>query len=550
MRTISRLVAKRDARPARLGLAAAILASSLGLLHCKSSRAGSTDESDTKAELGDRYLAGAGIKYPEHPLRAGMSMKERRDAAWKIVAKVTRQVDIARGVDQATTQKVPVFQTWYSAAEFQQMLTLFYKRLQDPDFEAVRAAAWKASPNDVTLAGVEPFPDSMLEGAFERYVGEVRKGMIPGWSEEDLAEHFQKFETASDDTRIGVHEQIGLTNKGLVVFSPALIEHYLKNYSTIYRRCGLMTPSGFSDPAAPGLSTENFTQCFADEFPANSVAIKTTWAKVEDRDGNPSPLVYFDTSANGLAAALGTVPVSAGGLATEGRGLPTEAGTTAAGPDDIMTVTLRNSDGPVNYRMTGMHIITKELRHWTWVSLWWSPDPTSDFGADRPPEAEGIRGVFRNYKMCVVTDFAETDQDPGGAYRRDPRTETLAASLDASHAASAPYTWCSNPYIEIGHGNVRTNCIGCHQHAGSSVVNAKTFYDACPDPLREGESLRECQDRMTKARVQFPFYGRSLVRQNFPADYLYTFNQPDDNVLGRIRRVITAPSTQWHPPAQ
>lgn len=516
----------------------------LGLVRCKGLQSAPTD---TKAEIGDRYIAGLGAPYQAAPLPNVMTMKERRDAAWKIVAKVLRDVEIARGVDQQTMQKVPAFRTWYSAAEFQQMFTLFYKRLKDPEFEARRESAWKAgmAPG---MAGVVPFPDDVLNTAFERYVAEVRKGMVPGWSEEDLAEHFQKFETESDDSRIGIHEQIGLTNKGLVVFSPSLIAHYLKNYATVYERCGLKTPAGFDQASAPGLSAENFTQCFDSEFPVDAVAIKTTWAKVEDREGNPTEVAYFDTSAAGLERALGHQPTPAKELATEGKGFPTELGTAPAGPDDILTITVRNSDGPVNYRMTGMHIITKELRHWMWVSLWWSPEPNGDFGADRPDEVAGIRGPFRNYKMCVVSDFVETDQDPGAAYRQDPRTASLGAAIDAAHRASAPQTWCSNPYIELGQGNVRTNCIGCHQHAGSKVVNAKTFYDACPDPLREGEDLEVCKARMTKQRGEFPHYGRSQIRQNFPADYLYTFNQPDDNFLGRLRRVITSPGTQWHPP--
>ncbi|NIS36800.1 MAG: hypothetical protein GWN73_40355, partial [Actinobacteria bacterium] len=42
----------------------------------------------------------------------------------------------------------------------------------------------------------------------------------------------------------------------------------------------------------------------------------------------------------------------------------------------------------------------------------------------------------------------------------------LASALRA--AAGGP-SWCSNPYIEHGRGNARTNCIGCHQHGGSEV---------------------------------------------------------------------------------
>src|SRR5690606_5877331 len=85
----------------------------------------------------------------------------------------------------------------------------------------------------------------------------------------------------------------------------------------------------------------------------------------------------------------------------------------------------------------------------------------------------------------------------------------------AIQAQASPSTWCSNPYIELGQGNARTNCIGCHQHAGSELLG---------------------EDTLTDER-QFPATGRKLVRKNFPTDYLWSFSMPPDDFSGRIDEI-------------
>ena len=395
------------------------------------------------------------------------------------------------------------------------------------------------------MMGVVPFPDSLVASALPRYLENVRKGYILGWSEEDLNTHFQTFETEEDDARIGVHEQMGRTSKGLVIFSPALVNHYLVNYATIYERCVLKTPPGYASMDDKGIGPSNFTSCFGEEFPPGAVAVKMTWDKAADMTGAPLTLPAFDTSADGIAKSLGIEAPRPDQLATDGMGLPVIKEQASPTADEIYTIKVRNSGGSVPYRLTGMHIMTKELRHWLWISLWWSNDPEEDFGADRPDD---VQGVWRNYKMCVVTMYNEVDQDPA-AYLTDPTKASLANALKAVHKASGDHSWCSNPFIEFGHGNARTNCIGCHQHAGSKVLNAKTFFDLCPDPENEGEPLEACKIRMQAARTQFPYYGRKKIREGHPADYLFTFHQPDDNLLGRIRKVVTSPNAAWRPPA-
>ena len=143
------------------------------------------------------------------------------------------------------------------------------------------------------------------------------------------------------------------------------------------------------------------------------------------------------------------------------------------------------SNGNV-YRLVGLHVITKELRKWLWVTMWWAPDGDGDFGADRPADLEADP-IFRHYKMCVVSAHDERDpsQPPGP-------------------------TWCSNPYLERGAGNTRTNCIGCHQHGGTSLA---------PETIIGDET-------------RFPANGRTEVRANFPTDYSWALTREDN--LARI----------------
>jgi hypothetical protein len=159
-----------------------------------------------------------------------------------------------------------------------------------------------------------------------------------------------------------------------------------------------------------------------------------------------------------------------------------------AGPasDEIYTALIASSGA--KFRMPALHIMSKELDHWMWITLWWSPSPNSDFGADRPAAISSLPGPWKNYKMCVSTQYLEGDPDPRGG-----QAGTLGDSLAAvSHGAGSP-SWCSNPYLEAGPGNAGTNCIGCHQHGGT---------DLSPETI-----------------LTLPHHGSTRVRNNFFTDY-------------------------------
>src|SRR5262249_22313022 len=161
-------------------------------------------------------------------------------------------------------------------------------------------------------------------------------------------------------------------------------------------------------------------------FPIDAAAVKARWMP------GGAPMPTFDTSPKALADKLARGDFGDG----DGTADPSES--------DIYTMQLTPD---TTMRLAALHIITKELRDWSWITLRWPPDPTSDFAADRPPAITALGGPWASYKMCVVTGYVEKDA-----------------------AQPGPSTWCSNPYLEVGANNAQTNCIGCHQHGGTGAT--------------------------------------------------------------------------------
>jgi hypothetical protein len=121
--------------------------------------------------------------------------------------------------------------------------------------------------------------------------------------------------------------------------------------------------------------------------------------------------------------------------------------------------------------------------------------------------------------MCVASTF-----DEGDAAMRNRVASWVAAdslqsteqSLEAALAASSyytqPHSFCSNPYIEFGNGVAKSNCIGCHQHAG---------------PLASGA-------------IQKP--DLSKIRKSFMTDFLWSFDTYEESFQRTIKDVIDSGS--------
>ena len=229
--------------------------------------------------------------------------------------------------------------------------------------------------------------------------------------------------------------------------------------------------------------------CVRGQFPGTAVVVKADFR----RAGLGFTLPTYDTSAAALEARL----AKGGDMSwtePDGQADPQEG--------DIYTIQLPNGN---RFRLAALHIMTKELEHWLWVTLWWSPEPDSDFGADRPAS---LQGPLSHYKMCTVSAFEEGDLDPTGGY--EGKMESLGKALALTHAGVGGPTWCSNPYLERGSHNASTNCIGCHQHAGSGLTPEAIL----ADPRK------------------YPQQGRTRVRDSFPSDYVYALSAGDD--LGAV----------------
>ncbi|MDW8247603.1 MAG: hypothetical protein RMJ84_13620, partial [Sandaracinaceae bacterium] len=219
-------------------------------------------------------------------------------------------------------------------------------------------------------------------------------------------------------------------------------------------------------------------------FPIDAVTIAAHWVRADAGWALP----VYDTSAPALLRRLRSSESRWG----EGDGEENP------GPDRIYTVVapLGNS-----YRLAAMHIRTRELEHWLNITLWWSPEPDTDFGEDRPEPIKRLGSPWNQYKMCVVVDYEEGDPDPEGGFGGD--APSLAQALEAVHG---PYSWCSNPYIDAAPGLFRSNCIACHDHAMSGVHPGELIQD----PHR------------------FPEGGRARLRNNQPGDGFWSIEFGDD----------------------
>ncbi len=224
--------------------------------------------------------------------------------------------------------------------------------------------------------------------------------------------------------------------------------------------------------------------CLDGRFPLDAATVIADWRRADVG----WPLPTYDTSAAGLAARM------SGGV--DARTWGPGDGEADPGAGDIYTVRLPNGN---TFRLAALHIGTRDLDDGYWITLWWAPNADQDFGADRPASLAAL-GPWANYKMCVASAFDERDQDPGAGYDAD--APSLAAALRAVNGGDGAPSWCSNPYLDGAPGLAPTNCIGCHQHAGSGILSSDTALD---------EEL-------------FPLHGRVQVRNNFPHDFFWALD--------------------------
>lgn len=386
----------------------------------------------------------------------------RRRLAWDLVAKALKPVATSAG-----GLTVPTWAGWYARDDFQRQ---FHKLYDDLGKDGRRM---RRPFTEDEIATVEAWNTRMVDE-------------LPSWPADRYAAWLR---TIDDQER--AHN---LTGMNRTLFSPGATRHLLRNYGNVDVCVDAVRDVPFAEP---GLAADNFSRCYSREFPASAALVKTAWA----RDGFDIKVGVYDTSASGLARRM----ADAGGS--------WEVPDDVADPDANTIYTIKLDQG-ARFRLSGMHLMTKELREWVWITLWWSNTPDEDFGEDRPESIRALGGPWSNYKMCVTVAFEEEGEVDAELRERFP---SLAASLDAANAAVGPSSWCSNPFIERGGGNQRSNCIGCHQHGGSGFDERDVLAD----------------------EARFPRQGRARVRENFPSDYLWSFGKDPERWAPFIRSQIT-----------
>lgn len=441
------------------GLALVLGSAVLALAACQAT-ATDEDSQEQGATPIDRLLLGEASAYPadkalaQRSAELDSSMLERRKMAWGIIEKVITPVAIGGAAatpqpqttnEVASAQKLPRFQTWHAREEVLPMFDRLFRGLSEAD------RASRAPFDEQAIAAVFPW-------------NSTRATTLASFTQERLDQRKKELETPSGLASLGKDQRI--------LMSPEYVTHLFDSYRQMLdcKTSDPLSPDSTETPKDPTTSSA-FAPCLAGEYPSAAVALKTRWMP------STSPIPVHDTSANALRARIAN-----GSFPEAGDGAPQN-------PDPSQVYTMQLTPDTTS-RLVAMHIMTKELRHWVWITLWWSPTPNEDFGADRPAS---ITGTFANYKMCVATAYDEKDPAPGTGL-----PPSLAAALDATK--DGPATWCSNPFLETAPDTANTNCIGCHQHGGTA----------------------ETTDTIIAQDAKFPDHSRKRVRNDFPADYTYT----------------------------
>ncbi len=427
-------------------------------------------QSSQPLSVEDRTLVGAPGEYQaDSDLRKEMedlasSQRSRRQRAWQILEQILSPMALAIELPSLEGGNIPLFQSWHGGDDLTRIFRRLYVELSDEQRQRRSR-----------------FTSENINNAWEWNNYAISD--FASWSEE----RFSAYVNAIDDSA----RQNGIGGLARVSYSPAASWHLLRSYPEILA-CATgekrVSPAEETNEAESCNVVQDQSKpgCLVDAFPPGSVIVKASFRRANvgiEADA-------FDTSGPALQRRL-SKPEPAWDK-PEAYGSPSES----------EAYTLRLSNGNA-YWLMGLHVMTKELDDWFWLTMWWSPEPDSDFGADRP---DSIPSPFDNYKLCTVVDFSEYDSDPLEGFNGSHPT-TLGAALAATYEGHGGPTWCSNPYIETDPGGAETNCLGCHQHADQNLI-ADSQQASAPGRLRTQGSRDSDYVFVTSADGDF---GRMLV---------------------------------------
>ena len=495
------------------------------------------------------YAADLSLAARDEELR--VSIAARRQAAWQVVGKVLAPTPLAEP-RLAQTPSIPAWHTWFGRDDFDRVFKKLYRDL-GPEARAARAPlddatidagfAW----NTTALDGIPEWPEQRYldylaaidtQEEAQGIGGINRVGYSSGAMRQLVRSYAQQYECrvapapdpfATQPVRAGAlvqqAEALALAECAWQVLGPFMTADGVRvtargdgDADVYVRRDAAPAPDAFDCKSAGDTSDETCRvtgsgpfyvavfaaaashvdveieyvaedvaapTCLDGEMPRDAVLVKADWRRKLAGENLP----FFATSAARMRERLAHSAEW------------TDDGSVDPDASSIYTVTLPNGNA---FRMPALHVMTKELDHWVWITLWWSSDPDSDFGADRPPTIAALPGPWRNYKMCVATAYLEGDPDRRGGFGG-----SLGDALEAVNGGPGTPSWCSNPYLELGEGNAATNCIGCHQHGGTELTP---------------ESILATQ----------PHRGTTRVRNNFFTDYLWAIKGGQGEDLSSI----------------
>lgn len=532
---------------------------------CEGERAPVCDQRTVAAASApDRRLLGIAAAYPaDTSLEARLgeltaSQRERRAVAWEAVARVLAPVALSEPTPLGETT-VPRFRTFYDREDFSRIFQYLYggltpeQRTAQARFssDALDAAfvydtnvldtlgTWDAARWDAYLASFQtpeavagiggvrrislgPALTRHLALSYPEILGCLADGAPPaevaGAPRTDVLMHTPIALASCEEQRFGpffVPRDASLTATLASASDPdarvAILEGATLADATLRCEdaevCGSAGPGRFfvrvtSRRALDAMlsltrtSVQPPVACLDGALPLDAVSIAQEWRRLDAT----LPLATYDTSAPRLSALMGDATPTWG--EGEGHAMP--------GPGDIYTQQLPTGEVFV---LAGFHVRTRELPLGLDITLWWSDQPDTDFGADRPDAIRALGGPWSHYKMCVAVEHTELDPEAGGGFDLD--APSLAAALEAVSEGRGGPTWCSNPYVDAAPGLARGNCVGCHQHAMSGV--------------RPGDVATDS--------IRFPSSGRLAARNNYPADGFWGLDAGDD-LAGLVQEVV------------
>lgn len=536
----------------------------LALTQLNSCRSRANDSKVT-ARPAERKLIGPGVEYEpiggsddlsERTLAETLasSFPSRRNHGWEVFKRIIRPVPLKVGASDSL-QTIPLFQTWYDSGEIEQIFAIFLRKLREqglnenadlPRRQILLEETWKEYHAQSDIAADR---DSFLFARFETLLGQVTR----------------------DPARIGglngFGASSGINGRGTALFSPQLVKSYILNYASVIRCQEIASTQQDQNSEAPGktlknrpydgnltgalsialqrFADDNFGECFAQPLPRGAASVKLTWTKVAAPGDNAvtTKLANFDTSISGINAMF----TKGGTWRIADQMESPEHPRTLPIPELAANKIYRvKNDKGHEWVLTAMHVTTRETKEWVWASFWWGGSTSNqDFGADRPTlctdQAASARrdpqppcrelittlAPWANYKMCTLSTWREGDpvmNQQGTNFERALREaswpQDIKDAAQANHAAykqsrHAPddryYTWCSNPFIEFEEGTANSNCVGCHQFAGPGRKHVPEAHNRL--------------DKMTK---------------DFPADFLWSFDEGNDHTAARIHAVFSS----------